>query len=104
MIEIKWDIMMRDDILKMLQDHRADLERLNVKSLALFGSAARGEAKQGSDLDFLIEFSKPIGLFKFLDVKAYLEKLLGRKVDLVTPDALKKQLRQKILANTISVL
>jgi hypothetical protein len=81
-----------------LREHRADLERLDVKSLALFGSVVRGEARENSDVDFLVEFSKPVGLFKFLDVKNYLESLLKCKVDLVTPDALKQQLRKNILA------
>jgi predicted nucleotidyltransferase len=90
--------MTKDEIIKLLREHRADLERLDVKSLALFGSVARGEAGKNSDVDFLVEFSKPVGLFKFLDVKNYLEGLLGCKVDLVTPDALKQQLRENILA------
>jgi predicted nucleotidyltransferase len=90
--------MTKDEIIKLLREHRADLERLDVKSLALFGSVARGEAGKNSDVDFLVEFSKPVGLFKFLDVKNYLESLLKCKVDLVTPDALKQQLRKNILA------
>jgi len=90
--------MTKDEIIKLLREHRADLERLDVKSLALFGSVVRGEARENSDVDFLVEFSKPVGLFKFLDVKNYLESLLKCKVDLVTPDALKQQLRKNILA------
>ena len=90
--------MTKDEIIKLLREHRADLERLDVKSLALFGSVVRGEAGKNSDVDFLVEFSRPVGLFKFLDVKNYLESLLKCKVDLVTPDALKQQLRKNILA------
>lgn len=84
-----------------LREHRADLERLGVKSLALFGSAARGEARQDSDVDLLVEFSRPVGLFHFMEVKEFLEEVLGRRVDLVTPDALKPQLREAILEEAV---
>jgi hypothetical protein len=84
-----------------LREHRADLERLGVKSLALFGSAARGEARQDSDVDLLVEFSRPVGLFHFMEVKEFLEEVLRRRVDLVTPDALKPQLREAILEEAV---
>jgi len=49
----------------------------------------------------LVEFAKPIGLFEFVRLKIYLEKLLQRKVDLVTPDALKERMREQILKEAI---
>ena len=55
--------MNHDAIPTRLREHRADLERLGVKSLALFGSAARGESEPDSDVDLLIEFSRAAGLF-----------------------------------------
>jgi len=94
----------RDDILRILRDHRDDLTRLGVKSLALFGSAARDEATRRSDVDLLVEFSRPVGLFEFIDVKDYLERLLGCRVDLVTRDALKPQLQQTILQEAVHAL
>ncbi len=96
--------MTRDDIIQILTDRRAELQRLGVRSLALFGSAARGEATEASDIDLLVEFSTPVGLFKFLDVKAHLENLLGCEVDLVTPDAVKRQLRDSILSEAVHAL
>lgn len=57
--------------------------------------------RPGSDVDVLVEFSQPIGLFAFLDLKTELEHLLGRPVDLVTADALKPQMRDKILGEAI---
>ena len=96
--------MTRDDILRILRDHRDDLTRLGVKSLALFGSAARDEATRRSDVDLLVEFSRPVGLFEFIDVKDYLERLLGCRVDLVTRDALKPQLQQTILQEAVHAL
>jgi len=61
------------------------------------------ETKPGpeSDVDILVEFAKPIGLFEFVRLKIYLEKLLQRKVDLVTPDALKERMREQILKEAI---
>ena len=89
------------DLLHTLSTHRPELEALNVASLSVFGSVARGDAGEESDVDILVSFSKPVGLFEFLDVKAYLEDLLGVSVDLVTEDALKPPLREHILAEAV---
>ena len=91
----------KNDILRILREHHTDLDRYGVKSLALFGSAARGELQPASDVDLLVEFSQPVGLFEFLRLDFYLEELLGCRVDLVTPDALKSQLRDRILREAI---
>jgi uncharacterized protein len=95
--------MERDTILKLLRDHQAELARLGVESLALFGSLARGQAGPDSDIDLLVEFNRPVGFFAFLDVQFYLEKLLGRKVDLVTRDALRPSMRKQILSEAVNV-
>lgn len=89
------------DILHTLSTHRQDLEALGVASLSVFGSVARGDEGAQSDIDMLVRFSKSVGMFEFLDVKAYLENLLGTSVDLVTEDALKPQLRERILAEAV---
>jgi len=75
--------------------------KLGVASLAVFGSAARDEARPESDVDLLVEFSQPVGLFELVAVKEYLEELLGLPVDLVTRDSLKQQLRERILKEAI---
>lgn len=72
-----------------------------MKSLALFGSVARNEAGPASDVDILVEFGEPVGLFEFVALKNYLEEILGNPVDLVTEDALKRQLRERILGEAI---
>jgi predicted nucleotidyltransferase len=95
------DEMTKDVALKILAAHRADLSRLNVKSLSIFGSVARDEAKEGSDIDLLVEFSQPVGMFEFLDLKEFLEGILKIRVDLATPTALKRQLRDQILKEAI---
>jgi uncharacterized protein len=88
---------MERNSLEILKRHRAELHAAGVKSLKLFGSVARGEARPKSDLDILVEFSKPIGLLAFVHLKIRLAELLGRSVDLVTPEALKPALRDGIL-------
>ncbi len=95
--------MNRHDAIQHLQANRQTLLELGVASLALFGSVVRDEASSSSDIDVLVRFSKPVGFFEFLDVKDYLETLMGVNVDLVTEDALKPQLRERILAEAVSV-
>lgn len=88
----------------ILAAHRVELqERFHVESLAIFGSVARGEAKAESDIDILVRYQETPGLFAFLDLKRYLEKIIGRSVDLVTEGALKRQLRERIMAEAIYV-
>lgn len=91
----------RERVLAILREHKSELERLDVKSLAVFGSVARGEAGTSSDVDLLVEFARPVGLFRFMEVQEYLERILGRRVDLATRDALKRQFREAILAEAV---
>lgn len=86
-----------------LRENRAALEQLGVKSLALFGSAARGEAGLSSDVDLLVEFSRPVGLLEFIRLKQFLERILECEVDLVTPDALRESMKAGILEEAIDV-
>jgi hypothetical protein len=94
--------MVCDELIATLKRHRADLDCMGVSRLAIFGSFARGEERPDSDVDILVDFNVPVSIFKFLDVKERLETLLGRSVDLVTRDALKPQLRDRILAEAVS--
>ena len=94
----------KEEILKILEDELPYLrEKFNVKSIGLFGSYARGEQKDKSDVDILVEFSKPIGFFKFMELEEYLSKRLGVKVDLVTPDALKPTIKPQIMREVVYV-
>jgi hypothetical protein len=87
----------------MLKRHQADLRKFGVKSLAVFGSLARGEATPSSDIDMLVEFDRQVGLFEFIRLKLYLEHLTGKPVDLVTPDAIRPAMRTDILNEAIHV-
>jgi uncharacterized protein len=93
--------MERDKILALLKNHKRQLKKFGVRSISLFGSMARNQARKRSDIDLLVDFERPIGLFEFARLKIYLEELLGRKVDLVTPEALRKELRENILQEAI---
>ena len=87
----------RDEILETLRRHMAEIRAFGVSRLALFGSVARGEERADSDVDILVEFSVPVGLFEFVRTQRYLERLLGRAVDLATPDAIRTEMRERIL-------
>ena len=76
---------------------------MGVKSLALFGSVARGEAGPDSDVDLLIEIVRPMGFFRFFAIQERIEQILGRSVDLVTPESLKSRLRERVLREAVPV-
>jgi len=77
-------------------------KKFHVKKIGLFGSAARGEAKENSDLDFLVEFEDGFETFdNYMELKFYLEELFQRKIDLVTIDALRPQMKAAILAEVL---
>ncbi|HYQ92209.1 MAG TPA: nucleotidyltransferase family protein [Candidatus Competibacteraceae bacterium] len=86
----------REDILLTLRDQRARLSRrYPIQRLALFGSWARGEAREDSDVDVLVEVDPAIGL-RFVELGDELERALGRRVDLVSRRAIKPSLWQQI--------
>ncbi|HEX6977352.1 MAG TPA: nucleotidyltransferase domain-containing protein [Patescibacteria group bacterium] len=74
-----------------------------VKEIGVFGSVVRGDNNSGSDIDILVSFSQTPGFFKFIQLEDYLFKILGKKVDLVTKDALKNAIKDDVLKETIYV-
>lgn len=96
--------MKRDEVLAIVAAHRQQLQAMGVKSLELFGSVARDEAGPNSDVDFLVEFDHPVGLFDFSRVRLYLEDVLGCSVDMGTQDALREHLRKPVLKDVIRAL
>jgi predicted nucleotidyltransferase len=97
-------IVKRDDVIRLLTEQRGNLaQRFGVQSLALFGSVARDEATSTSDVDLLVEFNRPVGLFGLFALQNHLEALLGCAVDLGTPDSLKPRLKERVLQEAIHV-
>jgi len=88
---------------KLKANARQIRERFSVKSLCVFGSIARGQAADNSDVDILVEFKCPATFDLFMDLKFYLEDLLGAGVDLVTTQALRPQIRKAIELELINV-
>jgi predicted nucleotidyltransferase len=94
--------MRRDEALRIIAEHADELrEKHAVKTLSIFGSTARDEARPGSDVDVLVEFSRPVGLFKFAGLQLYLEDVFGTSVDLAEPEGLHRRLRDRILSEAI---
>lgn len=94
--------MNEQEIFRILKKHRNQLSEYGVKSIAVFGSVVRDEARSTSDVDILIDFDAKKGLFAFLQLKQYLEEILQRKVDLTTRKALHPELRDNILEEAVN--
>ena len=92
----------KEEIVEILKQELPYLKKkFGVKTIGIFGSCAREEAKPESDIDILIEIERPMGFFTFLDIEEYLTKKLGMKVDLVTPDALKPLIKPHIMEDVV---
>jgi predicted nucleotidyltransferase len=90
----------RETILKVLEENRDIIRSYGVKRLGLFGSCARGECNEVSDLDFVVEFEKK-SFDAYMDLKLFLEELFGCQVDLVISDSIKPRLRSTILGEAV---
>jgi predicted nucleotidyltransferase len=96
--------MKKQEAINILKRHKGELaEVYGVKSLALFGSVARDEAQMGSDIDLLVEFNRPVGLFGLFALQDRLEEVLGCRVDLGTPDSLKSRIRPMVMDRLVYV-
>jgi len=75
----------------------------NVQKIGFFGSIVRDDFTNDSDIDVIVEFSKPIGLFKFFELQRLLSELLGFEVDLVTKNAIKPAIKKSVINEAIYV-
>jgi uncharacterized protein len=98
-------VMTRSDLIQLLRRNREELHRnFGVRSLALFGSTARQNARDTSDVDLLVEFDRPVGLLHLIGTQQRLEALLGvPKVDLVLRHTVIPDLRDNILSEAVDV-
>jgi len=96
--------MNRAEAIARLREHETELKRLGVQHLYLFGSTARGDAREDSDIDLFFDYEKgKLGLFELMDVKEAAAKILGRKTDIMTRDSIHKVLRRRIEAAAVPV-
>jgi uncharacterized protein len=91
-------------ILDTIRSHAPVLRsKYKVQSLAVFGSYARYEQTDTSDVDMLVEFTEPVSLFVLIDTELYLSELLGLKVDLVMKRSLRPELQQSVFRDAIEI-
>lgn len=96
--------MTRATILETLNRHSGEiLARFGARHISLFGSAARDELREGSDIDVLVEFEGASSYFVYFGLKDFLESLLGRRVDLVTDKGLKPRARRHVEKDLIRI-
>jgi predicted nucleotidyltransferase len=96
--------MKADEAITRLQQHEADLKRLGVEHLYLFGSTARNEARDDSDVDLFFDHERgKLGLFELMDVKERTADILGRKADIMTRSSLHPRLRKRIEESAVLV-
>ncbi|MGD9579474.1 MAG: nucleotidyltransferase family protein [Syntrophorhabdus sp.] len=87
----------KNDILFKLSELKPTLRKeYSVRRIGLFGSFSDESHTEDSDIDLLVEFEKPVG-WKFFSLEIYLEKIFNRKIDLVTKNAIKEQIKESIL-------
>jgi len=80
------------------------LQRYEVKKVGLFGSCVRGEMREDSDIDILVQIEKDISLFDFVGIKLEIEEALERKIDLVEYSTIKPLLKERILKEQVVIL
>jgi predicted nucleotidyltransferase len=96
--------MERDDAIAKLRAHEAELRQLGIEHLYLFGSTARGEAREDSDVDLFFDHPEgSLGLYQLMDVKDTAARILGRKTDIMTRRSLHPVLRERIEASALQV-
>ena len=96
--------MTRADVISRLREHEAELRRLGVEHLYLFGSTARDDARTDSDVDLFFDHRRgELGLFRLMDVKDTAVRILGRQADIMTRASLHPVLRPQIEASALQV-
>jgi uncharacterized protein len=94
----------RDDAIATLKAHEAELKQLGVQHLYLFGSTARGDAREDSDVDLFFDYEKgKLSLFDLMDVKEQTTRILGRKADIMTRDSLHRLIRKEVEVSALRV-
>ena len=93
----------QEQVAKRIQGNQARLTELGVASLPLFGSLARGDSTKDSDIDLLVRFDGRASFDRYMDLKLFLEDLLGRRLDLVAEQALREEIRAHVEQDLLRV-
>ena len=97
-------LMERADAIARLREHEAELRQLGVQHLYLFGSTARSDAREDSDVDLFFDHERgKLSLFKLMDVKDRATEILARKTDIMTRGSLRPPLKARIEASALQV-
>ena len=92
------------EIMEILQEHMDELKsKYGVRTIEIFGSYARGEQGENSDLDLLVEFEKPVGLLTISMLQVYLSDLLGIEVDVIPQDSLRRELWESVRREAVGI-
>ena len=93
-----------DEIKSILNKHKQELkEKYSVSEIGIFGSYIRGEERDKSDIDILVEFNREVSLLKVSSLENYLSSLLGIKADVVRKRNIKKELKENILSEVVNL-
>ena len=93
-----------EEVLSILKDLKKEIEqKYRAEIIGIFGSVARGEQKEGSDIDILVKFHENATLFDFVKLSMFLQEKLGVDVDIVPQDTLRKELRESIMQEVINI-
>lgn len=93
----------RQDAIRIIHENLGKIKAFSVTSISIFGSVARNESSEDSDIDILVEFDPDaeIGLFEFIRLQTYLGEIFDCRVDLVTMDALRDDMKNLIMRDLI---
>jgi len=93
-----------EEIKNILKEHKEEVSRkYKVSEIGIFGSFVRGEQKKRSDIDILVEYDEIPDLFEFINLERYLKRLLRKKVDLVRKEAIRPELKDRILREVVYI-
>ena len=93
-----------EEVKSILEDHKSEvMQKYRVREIGIFGSFVRGEQKRGSDVDILVTFAGIPDVFRYMELEDYLRKLLGKKVDLVRKEAIRPELKKRILKEAVYI-
>lgn len=96
-------IVIKNKVLTLLKEHIKEIREFNIQKISIFGSVARDQETPQSDIDILIKFNGPASFDLYMDLKFFLEDLLGRKVDLITEDAIRNEIKHYVDKDLIRV-